>query len=136
MYRSLVAISLAVVLLAANTACNTTHAQDPMPRIQQKAELARQGVIARKQAGQDVQPLLDLMAKVQPALRAGKPDVAESALDQVLAALNGGTGQGGATQSSAPSGAAQSSASAWQSTAIEGDPDGVGIYDPSSTFRR
>lgn len=131
MYRSLVAISLAVVLLAANTACNTTHAQDPMPRIQQKAELARQGVIERKQAGQDVQPLLDLMAKVQPALRAGKPNEAEAALDQVLAAL-----KGGATQSSAPSGAAQSSASAWQSTAIEGDPDGVGIYDPSIEYTR
>src|SRR5260370_26996766 len=118
MRNFLAALSIGLMLLAG---CSAASADDQMSRIQQKAEQAKAGVIARKSAGQDVSSILELMSQVQPALRAGKPDVAEATLDRVLAELKAKTspaeGAGGAR--------------GWDYLVIQNDPDSVGIYDPS-----
>jgi hypothetical protein len=88
--------SLVLTSLIFLTICSCSSAAAPTPqqleRIQKKAAIAKQGVIAWKRSGKDPSRMLKLMSQVKPALDKKQFKKVESLLDSVLEMLKEGEG--------------------------------------------
>ncbi|NNE37370.1 MAG: hypothetical protein HKN08_03615 [Gammaproteobacteria bacterium] len=90
--RTLVACIFFVSILGLMAGCKSVNAANhqQLQQIQQKAQMAKNGVIERKRSGGDVSEMLRLMSQVKPNIDNKDFDKAEAVLDEVLSLLETG----------------------------------------------
>lgn len=87
--RKLTIVFLMGLALSFGSTCKVGADQEQARRVQQKAEVAKQGVQKWSREGKNTSAVRDLMDEVASEARNGNLNAAEAKLDQALAILNG-----------------------------------------------